>query len=582
MVHGVSQGLPVKNRMDRVMGDSLRILLLEGSDADAQRVIEIVRKGGIKAHFYHHPDGGGIAELLQQNQWDLILSNVQLADVSVHDVLAVVRKLKLSAPVIVLSDGIGEEQAASIMRAGAHDFITKRNLGRLLPAIERELEESALRQQHHETLAALHESEEHFRQLMENIGGVCWVMDAATGQALYISPAFEEVWERPLAQAADARKLLLETVHPDDYSRIKSLLDGHGWLGLNADYRILLPDGGSRWLNTRSFPIRNDQGDIYRVAGLSIDITEHRHLAEEREMMAWALAQSADAVAITDHDGVILYVNAAFEAITGYPAAEAVGNKPVILKSGLHDERFYSGMWQTLCNGLPFTDIFINRRKNGELYYEAKTITPVIGANGELTHYVATGKDITDRLKIREQLHQLVHFDAVTGLANQVLLMERMERAILNAHYLKSGFGVMSVGLGLSELTADIEHESQVEQLMRLVAERLTSVLRPAATVARLENDDFVVLLKGVEGAEEVEEEAKALMEAFAEPVCADGYELFLIPFVGISLYPDDGSTSEALLKCAEQAMLEARLTGHGAYAFYRETPSSTDRHLSS
>jgi phosphoserine phosphatase RsbU/P len=353
------------------MSDTLRILLLESTDADAQRVIATLRQGGLEALFHHQSNGIGVESLLEHEQWDLILCNVHVEDISARYVLAFVRDLKLNTPVIVLSDGIGEEQAVSLMHAGAHDFVSKSNLSRLLPAIERELQESKLRHQHDLAVAALHESERNFRQLMENIGGAFWLMDAPDGDPIYVSPAFVDLWEYPLDAMKDGPSFLLDTIHPEDYTRIKRLLDVHGWLGLNAEYRILLPDGEARWINTRSFPIRDGRGETYRVAGFSIDVSERHQLVEEREMMAWALEQSADAVMITDISGVILYINAAFEEVTGYCADDVLGKKPAILKSGFHDQKFYETVWKNLTTGLPFTDIFINRRKDGELYYEA-------------------------------------------------------------------------------------------------------------------------------------------------------------------------------------------------------------------
>ncbi len=564
------------------MSDTLRILLLEGSDTDARRVIDMLRQGGLNAHFHHQSNGIGVESLLEHEHWDLILCNVHLSDISARYVLAFVRDLKLNTPVIVLSDGIGEEQAVSLMHAGAHDFISKRNLSRLLPAIERELAESELRVQHQHAVAALQENERNFRQLMENIGGVFWLMDACSGEAIYISPAFVELWEYPLDAMTDGQNFLLDTVHPEDYARIKRLLEVHGWLGLNAEYRILLPDGNVRWVNTRSFPIRDGQGNIYRVAGFSIDVSERHHLAEEREMMAWALEQSADAVMITDTSGAILYVNAAFEEITGYQPDEVLGQQPAILKSGFHDLKFYETIWKNLANGLPFTDIFINRRKDGELYYEAKTITPVSGSNGELTHYVSTGKDITERLKTRQQLHKLAHFDMVTGLANRNLLLERLEQALINARCQNNTFGIMSVSLDLPDMLGDMRQKSLVEHMLQLVAHRLTDNLRPSATVARLENDEFVVLVKGQDAVDSIESIAKDLMVAFTKPVCANGYELFLTPCIGISLYPTDGTDSETLLRNAELAMQKARFHGHAAYAFYRDEKSAGARILSS
>jgi PAS domain S-box-containing protein/diguanylate cyclase (GGDEF)-like protein len=552
------------------MSDTLKILLLEGSDDDAQLVMGAVHGGGLKAVFHHQNHGGDLPALLEIQPWDLILCNFQLEDISALEILVTVHRLNLDLPVIVISDGIGEELAVTVMHAGAHDFITKNNLSRLVPAIERELEELEIHRQHRAAEAALRESEQRFRQLTENIGEVFWLLDARSGEMIYLSPAFEDVWEQPSPALLDDPGFLLQTVYPEDYSRVRRILNEQGWLNFNAEYRIQLRDGTARWINTRSFPIKNAQGDVYRVAGLSIDVTERKHLAEEREMMSRALEQSADAVMITDAAGDIVYVNQAFCDISGYAQEEVLGRNPSFLKSGFQEDSFYELVWKNLSVGIPFTDIFINRRKDGELYYEAKTITPVRNASGELTHFVSTGKDITSRLKTRERLQNLVHYDAVTGLANRFLLHERMGQAILQAQQNGAVFGVMCVGLELSELLGGISEQKLTEKLLHQVALRLTECLKPNATVARMGSDEFYILLKGVSGHDEVEAWAKSLVVAFAEPISAVGYKLFLSPSVGISLYPGDGADSEALIEHAGQAMKQARSKGQGAYHFYQ------------
>ncbi|MGM0593660.1 MAG: PAS domain S-box protein [Pseudomonadota bacterium] len=561
------------------MSETLRILLLEGNSEDARRVVDAVQAGGLRADFHHHQSGDDLEALLSGQAWDLILCNFHFGDISALDLLVLVRRQRLDLPVIVLSDGIGEELAVTVMHAGAHDYISKANLSRLVPAIERELEELAIHRQHQQAQAALRESEVRFRQLTENIGEVFWLLDVPSGRMVYLSPAFETVWDRSREGVMEEPGQLLGSVHPEDYHRVKQLLDEYGWAGFSAEYRIQLQGGDSRWIATQSFPVRDERGRLSRVAGLSIDVTERHRLTGEREMMSRALEQSADAVMITDARGSILYVNAAFEEVTGYSRKEALGRTPNFLKSGFQDRDFYRQVWENLTTGLPFTDIFINRRKDGELYYEAKTITPVRGANGELTHFVSTGKDITERLKTRERLQRLVHFDAVTGLANSNLLMERLEQALIHAGRRGSQLGVMCVGLELAGLLGDIQQKRTSEILLHEVAQRLSGVAQSGTTVARLGVDEFVLLVKDVAGPEELERQAKALVLAFAEPLKSGGYELFLTPHVGISLFPADANEGGRLIELARAAMRQVPPHGERMYAFYRAAP---DKHLSS
>lgn len=564
------------------MTQRIRILLLESSDEDAQRIVDEVRGGSFMPEFTRCTEWEELLRQLTRQEWDLVISDYSLPGFSVLDLIGLLRQRKLDIPVIVVADAIGDDLAVSTMHAGAHDFITLGCLTRLNPAIVRELQELEVHREHQTVLSALVESEQNFRQLTENIPEVFWLIDCMQQQMVYLSPTFETVWEWPIQQVVESPRKLLESIHPEDYERFRQALDRQGWRGLNLDYRILLPGGEQRWIRTRSFPIRDSEGIVYRIAGLSTDITEKMLLQQEREMMARALAQSADAVMITDAQATIVYVNPAFEDITGYTAQETLGRKPSFLKSGFQEDAFYRLMWQNIVNGIPFTDIFINRRKDGELYYEAKTITPVRKSDGSITHFVSTGKDITQRLRTKERLHKLVHYDAVTGLASRTLLQERLSQSVLQARRQHRGFGVLCVGLELSELVGETTAQQAIEGLLRQVAHRLGELCDSQDTVARLGTDEFVILHSdGLDPRSELEKLAKRVVLAFAEALSADGYELFLSPSVGITLYPTDGEEVERLLDHAELAMRHARSHGHNNYQFYHGKLSPLPKRLS-
>jgi len=135
-----------------------------------------------------------------------------------------------------------------------------------------------------------------------------------------------------------------------------------------------------------------------------LDIQEQlQRLHRRYERLIWAVEQTADTVLITNRQGVIEYVNPAFEETTGYSAKEALGRTPSFLKSGLHDEQFYKELWAQLATGKPFRGIIINRKKSGQLYWAAQTISSMEDGNGEITHFVSVLKDITELRKQQEQ-----------------------------------------------------------------------------------------------------------------------------------------------------------------------------------
>jgi PAS domain S-box-containing protein len=146
-----------------------------------------------------------------------------------------------------------------------------------------------------------------------------------------------------------------------------------------------------------------------------------------------AIEQTADNVFITDKDGIIQYVNPAFENLTGYTRAEAIGKTPRLLRSGEHSQEFYENMWKTILSGKTYRGDFINRKKNGDLYFEEKTITPIRDGQGNLSHFVSTGKDITERVLAFQDLERQV--DDRTRETADLFLQSQQNSRELDALY---------------------------------------------------------------------------------------------------------------------------------------------------
>ena len=136
------------------------------------------------------------------------------------------------------------------------------------------------------------------------------------------------------------------------------------------------------------------------------DITERKQAEQELQKLSRVVQQTADIVFITDRNGLIEYVNPAFEKTTGYMREEVMGKTSRILKSGEHPASFYERLWKTILDGLPFHSVLINKKKDGTTYFEDKTITPLRAEDGTITHFVSTGKDVTEQTKAAELLRQ--------------------------------------------------------------------------------------------------------------------------------------------------------------------------------
>ncbi len=179
-------------------------------------------------------------------------------------------------------------------------------------------------------------------------------------------------------------------------------------------------NGSARWLRTNKVPLCDASGEIFGVLGTSEDITEEKRREDERARLVTALEQADESVVITDPEGVILYVNPAFERVSGYSAAEMLGNKPRVLQSGAHEPAFYERLWQTLGRGEIWKGLFINRRKDGVIVEEQTVISPVRNEAGTIINYVALQRDVTNERRLERQLRQSQKMQAIGQVAGGV------------------------------------------------------------------------------------------------------------------------------------------------------------------
>ncbi|HJX17508.1 MAG TPA: EAL domain-containing protein [Acidiferrobacterales bacterium] len=201
----------------------------------------------------------------------------------------------------------------------------------------------------------------------------------------------------------------VQKLFPDDRNLVE--------MGIEAYFGHPLFDAAGQALgllvvmHTRPIVKSESLDSILRICSVRAAAELERIRSEaERRKLASAVEQTADSVVITDPDGVIEYVNPAFEQATGYQRAEVLGGKSSMLKSGQHDQGFYQRLWATIKRGEPFREVFINRRKNGTFYYEEKTITPLTDENGRITQFVSTGKDISARMYAEQEARQMQYF----------------------------------------------------------------------------------------------------------------------------------------------------------------------------
>jgi len=325
-------------------------------------------------------------------------------------------------------------------------------------------------------------------------------------------------------------------------------------------------------------------GDKRYVSGTIRDISE-RIRTEQHLRVAATTFEAQEGVTITDANKVILRVNRAFTEITGYESDEAVGNTPHMLSSGRHDLAFYESMWDSLVRTGSWQGEIWNRRKNGEEFPEWLSITAVRGIGGEVTNYVGTFADITERKAAENEIAQLAFYDHLTGLPNRRLLLDRLRHALAGCVRNSRCGALMFFDLDNFKTLNDTLGHDVGDQLLVEVASRLQSCVRQSDTVARLGGDEFVVVLEDLDGGDG-DQLAAMQAEALAVKIQAVLSQPYLLDIVasgeargkrshhcsssiGITLFDRTPVTAEELMKRADTAMYQAKALGRNTLRFF-------------
>ena len=253
------------------------------------------------------------------------------------------------------------------------------------------------------TEKALRESEEKFRQLAEVVDAVFWIVHCNRRNRIYVSPAYERIWQRSQQELFISPDAWAESLHPGDRDRVLAAIPKQLQGQYDEEYRILRPNGEVRWIRDRAFPILNDQGQPYRIAGIAEDITDLKQAEQENQQLlqqltAFKLALDESAiVAITNPDGVITYANERFLSLSGYSRQELIGQTHRLVNSGYHPRSFFKELWSTILQGKVWRGEVCNQAKDGSVYWVDSTIVPFLDCQGKPVQFLAVRFNITGR-----------------------------------------------------------------------------------------------------------------------------------------------------------------------------------------
>ncbi|MCU7811561.1 MAG: PAS domain S-box protein, partial [Candidatus Thiodiazotropha sp. (ex Notomyrtea botanica)] len=398
------------------------------------------------------------------------------------------------------------------------------------------------------------------------------IITSTDGTIEYVNPKFEEVSGYSAEEVIGKNPRILKSgdKSQQEYREMwDTLLAGKEWRGTFHNKR---KEGSVYWEAASISPLRDENGKITHFIAVKEDVTAQKRAEDQLRMNATVFDTTSEGIIVTDADNLIKTVNPAFSRITGYEAEEVIGRSPQLLSSGRHTDAFYEQLWSSVMQNGYWSGEIWNRRKDGSVFPEWLSIAAIKSDEGVLKEYVAVFSDITKHKQDEEKIRYQANFDALTGLPNRTLLSDRLTQSILSANRENWKLGLLFVDLDQFKVVNDTFGHVVGDELLQQVAERIRECVREVDTVARFGGDEFVILLQDIEDPEVAVAISTKIIEAVTDPFRLYERDIFIGASIGITVYPEDAGTADALLRNADMAMYQAKEHGRNTYQFF--TPS--------
>mgnify|MGYP006285195579 FL=1 len=299
------------------------------------------------------------------------------------------------------------------------------------------------------------------------------------------------------------------------------------------------------------------------------EVTEQKRYEALLYLSESILERTAEGIFITNEEGIIERANPAFTSITGYSAAEAIGANPRILKSNRQPEHFYEDMWERIRTTGYWEGEIWNRTKTGHAIPVWQSISMIDSGEGGLRKYVSIFHDISDIKTTEAKLKHQAYHDVLTGLPNRQLFLDRLQQAIAASKRNENKTAVILLDIDDFKNINDSLGHHLGDKYLQIISSRLKLISREEDTIARLGGDEFALINLYIHDQNDVIDILERVQESISHPVLLGEHELIPSASIGVTFFPDDGSTAHDLLQNADLAMYKAKLSEKGSYALF-------------
>jgi diguanylate cyclase (GGDEF)-like protein/PAS domain S-box-containing protein len=420
-----------------------------------------------------------------------------------------------------------------------------------------------------ETEIALLESERRLFEILENVSAIIYLKDSE-GRYLFANKLARDVWNVPMEDiigCGDEKLFDAESaarIRKDDRRVLHQ-----GETIRTQETNTVTQTGASATYWSVKLPLRRENGGIYALCGISTDISEVTRAQEEMRLASMVYETSSEAMMVTDAEGCIITINPAFTNTTGYTLDEIKGKNPSILNSHRHDADFFQVMWAKINTTGAWQGEIWDKRKDGEIYPKWLTINTTFKEDGAPYRRIALFSDITEKKKSEQIIWQQANFDTLTGLPNRRMFHDRLAQEIKKSHRSERHLAVLFIDLDRFKEVNDSLGHDKGDILLAEAARRLMSCVRESDTVARLGGDEFTIILGDLDEHHGIDRIVEDILRSMATPYCLGVEKAYLSASIGITLYPEDSTVIETLIKNADQAMYAAKQQGRNRCCYF-------------
>lgn len=491
-------------------------------------------------------------ELYKQHAPDIVVSDIKMPKMNGLEMIKEIKNLNKEQLILLLSAHSDSEYLFEAINLNVDGYILKPID---LDVVNDKVTQLTRILENKKAMKALQESEEKFRTITQvSLTGIFIYQETFT----YVNHAFCEITgysQEELLTMAPWE--ILSAEYKDKGEELtKQRVAGKLLEPVQVQVDIQRKDGKicTIKISTTTMPYKGR----FAGTGNMMDITDIVQTKSRLKLLSQAVEQMDEMVRITDIDGNIIYVNPATSKITHYDEDEILGHNSKVFKSGKHSREFYKTLWDTILSGKTYTNVLVNKKKDGTLYYDEKVISPMRNELGDIRYFVSTSRDISDRITLENELKQLATKDALTGILNRYKINIKIEEEIKRVNRYEKPFGLLMFDIDYFKKVNDTYGHDVGDYVLQEISHLVENTIRETDSFGRWGGEEFMILMPYT-SEETLVKIAEKIRQIIAKHTFKDVGHVTIS--IGVTFYKKH-EEKEKLIKRVDTALYEAKAQG--------------------